>query len=211
MSLISSGGIFVRTVLSGIAVLLLASTAQAADLKAADLEVIDAPNVDVRRFAQWEGAYAGVSAGYGWLRDVMKIPGNFVYDQGADWVVGAHAGYLLQFGNVVVGAEVEATRLDITYELASNITVENAYAAKLRAGYAVDRALLSAHAGGVYATTDFMGLKDWGWTAGFGADYALTDRVTIGAQYSHYKFKEFDGSVIDADVNLVTGRIGIRF
>lgn len=200
-----------RTVLTGIAALLLASTAQAADLGGADLQVIDAPNVDVRRFSQWEGAYAGVSAGYGWLRDVAKATTPFVYDQGDDWVIGAHAGYLLQFGNVVVGAEVEATRLDIDYDLASFITVENAYAAKLRAGYAVDRVLLSAHAGGVYSTTNFMGLKDWGWTAGFGADYALTEKVTIGAQYSHYRFEDFDGSLIDADINLVTGRIGVKF
>lgn len=206
MSLILSGGIFVRTVLTGIAVLLLASAAQAADIK-----VIDAPDVDARRFGQWEGAYVGVSAGYGWLRDVMKVTTPFVYDQGEDWVIGAHAGYLRQYGDFVVGAEVEATRLDIDYDLANYITVENAYSAKLRAGYAVDRVLLSAHAGGVYSTTNFMGLKDWGWTAGFGVDYALTDKVTIGAQYSHYRFENFDKSQIDADINLVTGRIGIKF
>ncbi|KFB08437.1 outer membrane protein [Nitratireductor basaltis] len=159
----------------------------------------------------WTGAYAGLSAGYGWLEDVDYAQTPPFPDEGEDWIFGAHAGYLHSFGNFVVGAEAEAMRLDINYEAYSFITVENSYAFKLRAGYAFDRFLLTGHAGAVYATTDFMGLEDWGWTAGAGIDYAVTDNIVVGAQYTHFEFEQFDTSMIDATLDLATIRIGYKF
>lgn len=194
--------------------------AQAVAAQAADIAIVEAPpvavspDIDPARFG-WGGAYVGVSAGYAWLKDVDYAPApglpNPLYDQGEDWVFGAHAGYLHQFGPVLLGAEVEAMRLDIDYEFFNFITVEDAVSAKARGGVAWDRLLLSAHAGGVYARTNFMGLKDWGWTAGAGVDYAITDHITLGAQYSHYEFTEFDGTRIDATIDLVTARFGYKF
>ncbi|MGE0279333.1 MAG: outer membrane protein [Rhizobiaceae bacterium] len=177
---------------------------------AADPTVIAADTVDPARFG-WDGAYAGLSIGYAWLKDTDDAFNPPLEDQGDDWNVGGHAGYLMQFGGLVVGAEVEATRLDIKYENFNFITVENSYALKGRAGYAIDRFLLSGHAGGVYATTNFMGLKDWGWTAGAGLDYAFTDNITVGAQYSHFAFDDFDGTLIDAKVDTVNARFGYKF
>lgn len=181
-----------------------ASGAYAADMSVLPLEA------GSERFG-WTGAYAGLSAGYGWLEDVDYGQTPPFPDQGEDWIFGGHLGYLHSFGNFVVGAEAEAMRLDINYDVYDFITVENSYALKLRAGYAVDRFLFTGHAGAVYATTDFMGLKDWGWTAGVGVDYALTDNIVLGAQYTHYEFKQFDTSQIDAEMDLATLRIGYKF
>lgn len=176
---------------------------------AADPAVIAAPDIDPARFG-WSGFYAGASAGYAWLKDVDDQFTPALHDEGEDWVFGAHAGYLFGFGNFVVGAEAEATRLDIDYELFDFITVNNAVALKARAGYAIDRFLITGHAGAVYATTN-VSLRDWGWVAGGGVDYALTDRITVGGQYSHFGFNDFDGTLIDADVDVLTARVGVKF
>ncbi|GLS32542.1 outer membrane immunogenic protein [Mesorhizobium albiziae] len=176
---------------------------------AADPAVDIAPDVNPERFG-WTGFYVGASAGYAWLKDVdnqFPVP---LHDEGDDWVFGAHAGYLHGFGNFVVGAEVEAMRLDINYELLDFIKVNNSVALKARAGYAIDRFLITGHAGGVYATTN-VDLKDWGWVAGAGVDYALTDNVTVGGQYSHFGFDDFDGTQIDAKVDVLTARVGVKF
>jgi len=176
---------------------------------AADPAVVNA-DVDPARFS-WQGAYIGAAGGYAWLKDVDNSFTPPLPDKGSNWNVGAYGGYLAQFGNFVAGAEVEANRLNIDYEFLNFITVERSYVVKARAGYAFDRFLVSGHAGAVYAETNFMGLKDWGWEAGAGIDYALTDNVTIGAQYSHYGFNNFDGTEIDAKIDLVSARLGYKF
>lgn len=178
---------------------------------AADPAVIPSPDVNPARFFSWQGAYVGVAGGYGWLKDVDNSFTPPLHDQGKDWTFGGYGGYLAQFGDFVAGAEFEANRLDITYENFDFITIDNSYVVKARLGYAVDRFLLTGHAGGVYATTNFMGLKDWGWEAGVGVDYAVTDNVIVGAQYAHYGFNNFDGTQIDAKIDLVSARVGYKF
>ncbi|MGE0503525.1 MAG: outer membrane beta-barrel protein [Rhizobiaceae bacterium] len=172
--------------------------------------VVDAPAEPSPQRFGWDGVYFGASGGYAWLRDVDRQFNPPLEDQGEDWVFGGHIGYLFGFGNFVVGPEFEAMRLDIDYEVFNFITVDNSYAAKARFGYAWDRFLFTGHVGGVYATTN-VGLEDWGWTLGAGIDYAITDRLTVGGQYSRHIFKNFDGTQIDADVDVLTARFGVKF
>lgn len=193
-----------RALIAGLLLLASAGAAAAADVQE------PYPDVEPARFG-WDGAYVGGSIGYAWLDDIDYQFTPPLPDKGEDVIFGLHAGYNWQLGNLVFGAEVEAQRLDITYEFLDFITIDNAFAAKARAGYAFDRYLVTAHGGGVYATTNYMGLKDWGWTAGAGIDYAFTDNITLGAQYNHYEFKEFDGTQIDATIDLVTARVGLKF
>lgn len=194
-----------RTVIAGLAFLLASNVA----VLAADPEIITAPDVEPARFG-WGGFYAGASLGYAWLNDVdyqFPVP---LEDQGQDWVFGGHVGYMHGFGNFVVGAEFEATYLDIDYEVFNFITVENGYTVKARAGYGFDRFLVSGHVGRTYATTN-VGLADWGWAFGGGVDYAITDNITLGAQYTHHTFNGFDGTLIDASLDIVTARVGFKF
>jgi outer membrane immunogenic protein len=179
--------------------------AQAADPEAA--------SVTLRRPQEfnWSGLYFGGSAGYGWLEDADHAFSPPLRDEGEDWIVGAHAGYMHQIGNFVAGVEAEAIRLDITYEGFDFITVDRTYLFKARGGVAIDRLLLSGHFGGVYADTNFMDLADWGKVAGAGIDFAFTDYFLTGISYDHMWFEEFDGTEIDADLDILRFRLSYKF
>ena len=194
-----------RTVFAGLVLLLASSGASFA----ADPEIISSPEIDSARFG-WGGVYGGISGGYVWLKDVdyqFPVP---LHDGGRDWVYGAHVGYMHDLGGLVAGAEFEAMRLDVAYDLFNFITTDNAYTVKARAGYGWDRLLFSSHIGATYTTTN-IGLDDWGLTLGAGIDYALTDHITVGAQYSHHSFKSFDNTMIDATLDVTTARVGFKF
>ena len=178
---------------------------------AADPEIINAPSSDVdpARFG-WTGGYVGMSAGYAWLRDVDRQFTPALHDKGQDWIAGVHAGYLFGAGNFVAGAEVEANRLDINYELFNFIKITESVAVKAKVGYAWNRFLFTGHAGGAYVGTN-VGLEDWGMVYGAGIDFALTDQFTVGGQYSRFAFKRFDNTLIDAKIDLLTARVGVKF
>jgi outer membrane immunogenic protein len=161
--------------------------------------------------ADWTGFYIGASGGYGWLRDIDRSFTPPMPDQGEDWILGVHAGYLHQFGDFVVGGEVEYQRLDITYQTFNFITVDHAYTAKARVGYAFDQFLISGSIGGAYVTTNFMGLRDLGLAIGGGIDYALTDNISVGAHYQRFSYTNFSGTMIDATLDQVALRASVRF
>ncbi|MBS3651568.1 outer membrane beta-barrel protein [Pseudaminobacter sp. 19-2017] len=162
-----------------------------------------------RAAVDWSAPYFGISGGYGWLRDVDRSFTPALRSSGDDVVFGAHAGYLHQFGAFVLGGEAEYTRLDINFE-GFPIDVENAFSAKARAGFAFDRLLLTGHAGATYITTN-IGLEDWGWVAGAGADYLLSDNLVAGVSWDHMQFDRFDGTLIDGQLDLVKARVSFRF
>lgn len=157
----------------------------------------------------WSAPYVGISAGYGWLRDIDRSFAPPLRSSGDDVVFGAHAGYLHQFGAFVLGGEAEYTRLDINFE-GFPIDVEDAISAKARAGFAFDRLLLTGHAGATYLTTN-IGLEDWGWVAGMGADYLLSDSLVAGVNWDHMEFDQVDGTLIDGQLDLVKARVSFRF
>lgn len=200
-----------RGIALGIAALLaLAGAAAAAD----DIPVISADDVSPERFG-WDGAYVGVTAGYGWLKDVDYAFTPPLRSSGEDWIFGGHAGYLHSFNNFVVGAEVEAVNLDIQFE-GLPVWASEAYTAKLRGGYAWDKVLVTGHVGGSWVVTRssiplYDGLADWAWTYGAGIDYAVTDNVILGASYSHMTSDKYDGTQIYADIDTLTVRLGYKF
>ncbi|PSJ56086.1 outer membrane protein [Pseudaminobacter soli (ex Li et al. 2025)] len=181
----------------GIFIFLLSSSAsQAADLA-------------MRAAVDWSAPYFGISGGYGWLGDVDRSFAPPLRSSGDDVVFGAHAGYLHQFDAFVLGGEVEYMRLGINFE-GFPIDVENAASAKARVGFAFDRLLLTGHAGASHITTN-IGLKDWGWVAGAGADYLLSENIGAGVSWDHMQFNRFGGTLIDGQINLVKARVDFRF
>lgn len=176
---------------------------------AADLPEAPSPDINPARFG-WSGLYAGASVGYGWLSDADHQFVPALEDGGEDWNIGGHVGYQQQFGSFVVGAEGEAQALDINYDTFSFIKVNNAYTVKGRAGVAWDRLLFTGHFGGTYLTTNIK-LEDWGWVAGGGIDYAVTDNVILGVQYSHHWFDKFDGTLIDGTLDVLSARASYKF
>jgi outer membrane immunogenic protein len=176
---------------------------------AADVPEQLSPDIEPERFG-WTGIYAGASVGYAWLEDADHQFVPPLEDEGEDWNIGGHVGYLQQFGNFVVGVEGEAQALDINYETFDFIKINNAYTVKGRGGFAWDRFLFSGHVGGTYLTTN-IDLKDWGWVTGAGIDYAVTDHLVLGAQYSHHWFDEFDNTLIEGTLDVVSARASFKF
>lgn len=182
---------------------MLASPTFAAD----DIE-IDRLDDDMSQEYGWAGVYAGVTGGYGWLRDVDRSFVPPLVARGDDWIVGAHAGYLYQWNQMVVGAEVAYQFMDIQFD-GFPIWVEDATTARVRVGIAHQKWLFTAHAGATYATTN-IGLDDWGYNLGLAVEHMFTENITAGIQYDHHSFDSFDGTLIDATVDTVTLRVGFK-
>ncbi len=181
-------------------------------IAADDIDVIPAPNPE--RFG-WTGVYLGASAGYGWLRDIDYAFVPPLRSSGEDWIFGAHAGYLHQFGGFVVGAEAEAQLLDIQFD-GLPVWADQAYTIKARGGYAFDRFLITGHLGATWVTTRsaiplYDGLADWALTYGAAVEYAVTDNLTLGVTYSRMTADRYDDTLIDAEVDTLNLRVGYRF
>jgi outer membrane immunogenic protein len=189
-----------RIWIAGFCALALAGSAEAADIELPEVTTVP---------GDWSGPYLGVSVGYGWLDDIDYSFAPPLRSSGEDVVFGAHAGYLHQFGPFVIGAEAEFSRLDINFE-GFPIDAEESVAFKARGGFAIDRLLVTGHAGAAYATTN-IGLEDWGWVVGAGVDYAITDNLVAGVSYDHMEFDEFDATLIDAELDVVKARISLKF
>ncbi len=182
----------------------LASPTYAAD----DIEIVRLDN-DTSQEYGWSGVYAGMTGGYGWLRDVDRSFVPPLVSRGDDWVFGAHAGYLHQWNQMVIGAEVAYQSMDIQFE-GFPVFVEDAATARVRAGFAYQKWLFSAHAGATYATTN-IGLDDWGYNIGLAVEYMFTENIIAGLQYDHHSFDTFDGTLIDATVDTLALRISYKF
>ncbi len=187
-----------KTLFATTALIVLPASAMAAD-------VIDygaptpAPIMDVapERFG-WEGGYAGVQAGYG-FGDPSGLLG------------GAHAGYLFQFGSFVVGPEVDVDAAAID---SGDPNIDAIARAKLKAGFAVDRVLISGTAGYVHAWGDDAGagkVNDGGYEVGAGLDFAATDNIVIGSDYMYQNFGEFADTGTDVDLHTVRARLSYKF
>jgi outer membrane immunogenic protein len=212
-------------------------TAMAGGALAADLRVpVKAPVAPPPAFAMnWTGFYLGAQAGYSWGKDdVCQYFGGVLAaascrDLGANsFVGGVHAGYNVQFGQIVLGleADVEAARRHesaswggvngYSYETRSN------WQASLRgrAGYAFERALIYLTGGAAFAPRKhaYTALQDavtinfsshrTGWTLGGGLEYAFAGNWTARAEY---RFTDW-GTITDVAPNGITPRFdGVSF
>lgn len=191
-------------VLLAAGVALLAGPTYAAD----DVQIVTLDNNQSQQLG-WSGVYVGLTGGYGWLRDVDYAFVPPFRASGDDWIVGLQAGYLYQWNRWVAGAEIAYTSMDIQFD-GLPIWVEDASTARVRAGFAHQRWLFTAHGGVTYATTN-LGLDDWGYNVGGAIEYMFTENITAGVQYDHHNFRRFDGTLIDATVDTLTLRVGYKF
>jgi len=159
--------------------------------------VVMAPNGD------WTGFYGGAQLGYG---DVSDSAGG-----GGDGMTGGLlGGYRMDFGQFVAGAELNYDWADI--ELGAGNSLDNIARLKVVGGYDMGNALLYGTVAAVRAdaTIAGAGVSDNGWGAGLGVDYALTDRMTLGAELMEHRFGSFGGGA-DIDATTVNARVGFRF
>jgi outer membrane immunogenic protein len=157
----------------------------------------------------WGGVYIGINGGYGfgqsnWQPAGGTATGNFDIDGG---IVGGTLGFNYQMGQFVFGVETDIDWADINGTTSNATTcgtgvtcgfqTSDDYLGTIRGrvGYAFDRVLVYGTAGGAYgdikatltnAAIPFSGTTtstEFGWTAGAGIEYAITDNITARVEY----------------------------
>jgi outer membrane immunogenic protein len=135
----------------------------------------------------WSGAYIGINAGGGWLKD----------DEGNrnGGLIGGTLGYNFQPG----GPWVWGLEGDLGYF--SNSDLKYLGTVRGRIGYAIDR-LLPYITGGLAVMSD-DGSARAGWTLGAGLEYALMQNLSIKAEYLYVdpRGSELRGSILRAGLN----------
>jgi outer membrane immunogenic protein len=153
----------------------------------------------------WGGIYVGLNGGYAfgttnWTPPSGTGPGSFDISGG---LVGGTLGANYQMGQFVLGIEADIDWTDISGSTTNTTTcgvtctfqTSNDWLGTVRGrvGYAWDRVLLFATAGGAFgdvkATLTNPGgapstdSTEFGWTAGGGVEVAITDNLTAKAEY----------------------------
>ena len=147
----------------------------------------------------WTGFYLGVNAGVGWTNsgsvwvdDPVLGPAVISTSSKSGFVGGAQAGYNWQSGAFVFGGEADIQYADLgnsiewgdygAYGLSGNSNGQYFGTVRLRAGYAVDRALFYLTGGLAYGGLNSTALYDStssaGYTIGAGVEYAFTNNWT---------------------------------
>jgi len=180
---------------AGLAALIAAFPAQAADVIVAEPPVPAAVPMEEPPLNTWSGPYAGVSLGYAFGGETQDETFDNTIDTDG-FVVGGFAGYNWQAGNVVFGPEAD---LGYNFSDGSNagMTSESGWEGSLRArlGYVVTpEILLYVTAGGAARQLELstaVGSDSntmLGWTAGAGADVMVTDNVFGRVEYRYTDF-----------------------
>nr|AGD93248.1 porin [uncultured bacterium] len=169
----------------------------------------------------WSGFYAGIHAGAldGDTRVTNTAPGvdPGPFDYSIDGGFGGITfGYNWQAGNVVFGVEGDLGYLDPSGQGIipssdpvhhQDLTLDSGLYGDLtgRVGFSFDRVLLYAKGGAAFFDGEAMQASTrpeyaptgtdtfTGWTAGAGVEYAVTNKISIKAEYQHFDFGEEHG------------------
>lgn len=151
----------------------------------------------------WTGFYTGLQFGYG---DVDSDTGAL---DGDDTLYGFHAGYDYDFGDYVVGAELDYDQADIDLG-GGSADLDSVARLKFKGGYDLGNTLIYATAGAARADTSVG--TETGPFIGLGVNYKVTDRYTVGAELLEHRFTDVGGTPgNDLDATTFTIRGGVRF
>ncbi|PZQ99462.1 MAG: hypothetical protein DI533_01960 [Cereibacter sphaeroides] len=158
--------------------------------------------VQARPDGNWTGGYGGLTLGY------ADIGSSGDFENGSGMIGGILGGYRYDFGQAVVGGEIDWQKADI--DLANNTgSLDSLGHVKLQLGYDLGRTLVYGTAGWAYA--DASSGSDWGYFGGVGADYAVNDRWVVGGEVLQHRFDDFNGSGQGFDTTTVSARVSYRF
>jgi len=189
-----------KVLYAAVASLALSAGASTAAL-AADViaEQPPAPAPVVTPVFSWTGVYLGANLGYGWANGGPNNDNGFVG--------GGQIGYNYEFDNhLVLGIEGD---MDATGWRFDGNDVDYTITGRGRLGYAFDRWMVYGTGGIAYAKAG--GLKDTGWVAGAGIEWAATDHIVPGIEYLHYGFNDFDNTGINAKADVIRARLSFKF
>ena len=188
-----------RQALSLAALLLLTATASAADLGwNAGTSTIYSPTP----VSGWSGFYAGINGGYGWGTQTREpaAGGAETLNNTSGWALGGQAGYNMDMGGFVIGAEADLQWSSIGYS--EDVPGVGSFKSGIdffgtvrgRAGMAFG-AVIPYVTGGFAAGRGTASLTDpgnvvtsqsathTGWTVGGGLEAKATENVTFKAEY----------------------------
>lgn len=151
---------------------------------------------------EWTGFYTGLQLGY------ADIDGDGGLE-GDDNTYGFHAGYDYDFGDFVLGGELDYDQADIDLN-AGAASIDSVARLKLKGGYDLGNTLIYATAGVARADTSVG--DETGPFAGLGISYKVTDRYTVGAEILEHRFDDVGGIAgNDVDATTITLRGSLRF
>ena len=175
----------------------------------------------------WAGAYLGIQGGYGALDGTFNTAGFVPLDGDFDGgLFGGFVGYNYQFhNNMVVGLEGDLERNWNDESLDSALgTVDGGTtwqgSARIRVGYALDRALIYAAGGWAASRAEAsvvgVGSDEQtfnGFTVGAGVDYAITQNIfaRIDYRYNDFGKKDFNfgGTSVNGELKQNTVKVGL--
>ncbi|MDO5605121.1 MAG: porin family protein [Paracoccus sp. (in: a-proteobacteria)] len=156
--------------------------------------------------SDWSGFYAGLQYGKG----SGDLSLNNETESSDFKAYGLHAGYMHDFGNFVLGGELDYNKLDI-----DNVDDKGDMTRlRARAGYDLGRVLPYVTLGAARISADVSGydIKETAVTYGIGADFKVTERFVVGAEYSKQDFSDVaDTNGLDLDSDMVQLRASFRF
>ncbi len=157
--------------------------------------------------SDWTGFYAGAQLGYG---DVGTDGAVVVGGDGG--LGGVHAGYRQDFGQFVLGGELDYDRAELELDAGAG-TIDNVTRLKLSAGYDLGSALLYGTVGGASADANIGGVahSDQGYLVGAGLAYDLGNDFVVGGEVLYHAFDDFDATGVDVDVTTISARVSYRF
>jgi outer membrane immunogenic protein len=206
-----------------LALILFNGTAFAADALPPGPQVyVPPPAAPVIPAFTWTGPYAGVVAGYGWgtFDGGPALGGDIDID---GFQAGGFLGYNFDMGNgFVLGAEVDALWSGLEGANAVPIAgdLDWVATARVRAGVDVGRVLIYGTAGVAFGGAELsagggsISNTHTGWTAGAGADVALSDNMFLRAEYRFTDFgSQSYGPAGDVDLSshAVLAGVGFKF
>jgi outer membrane immunogenic protein len=194
------------------------------------LGMVSTPALAAGPAGYWTGAYVGLQGGYSKATAEFTAPGETVPFGTIDmtgWVWGARGGLDMQSGNIVFGLLGDVNFSNINANVINlggggsdvNATIDRVGSFRGRIGMAMNNWMIYGTAGlgvaHVNATVTNLAPGDTGsdtasnthvgWTAGIGAEMALTSNLTLGAEwlYSDYgsRLYHFDDGVGTIDAN----------
>jgi hypothetical protein len=154
--------------------------------------------------SDWGGSYGGAVLGFGTL--------DAAGGAGEDVRPGLRAGYDMDFGRFVLGAGVGLDAGTVALD-GSDGELGAAARLGLRGGYDLGRTMLYATAGAARAEGDLGGTEftGTGVFGGFGAEYRLGERVTLGGEILLYRFGDVGPGGDTVEAATAGLNIGLRF
>jgi outer membrane immunogenic protein len=174
----------------------------------------------------WTGLYLGLNAGYSStkLTETLETGATGLGSANLSGAIGGgQIGYNYQTGGLVLGFEADLDGSQTTKSITAGISTGTAQipwvgTLRGRIGYAFDRFLLYATAGGgatqLRSTVNVGAISSssttfthGGWTAGGGLEYAVTDSLSARLEYLYFDTGTVDVAQVGPPFVTVTGHI----